>query len=267
MALKIGLVQMYCEKAAIEQNLQAIQNYIEQGKALDLDFLCFPEMSITGYINPEQDPLAILTLGSREVARFVAMSASHHITLIAGIVEANPNGKPFITQLVAQAGKLLGYYRKINIADDEIACFAPGESVTTFRHPKTSYGLSVCADIDKPEVFRANAREGARLVFEAAAPGLYGSQERRNWESGYQWWRGECREKLGRYARENHLFIAVATQAGRTRDEDFPGGGYLFGPDGSCLAETANHAPGLFCVTMPEEINPSSCRSANHPPG
>src|SRR4051812_37657643 len=103
MAVKIGLAQMFCEKAAIEQNLQAIQGYIEQGKALDLDFLCFPEMSITGYINPEQDRSAILTPDSPAVRRFVAMSKNRTITLIAGIVEANPDGKPFITQLVAQA--------------------------------------------------------------------------------------------------------------------------------------------------------------------
>ena len=42
--------------------------------------------------------------------------------------------------------------------------------------------------------------------------------------------------KLGRYARDDGVHIAVATQAGRTVDEDFPGGGYLFAPDGACIA-------------------------------
>lgn len=252
MAVRIGLAQMVCEKAAIEQNLQAIQDYIEQGKALNLDFLCFPEMSITGYINPEQDVAAILTLDNPEVARFVEMSRGHSITLMAGIVEANPAGKPFITQLVAQDGQLLGYYRKITIIDEEALWFAPGQGVTTFQHPKIDYGLSICADIDNPAVFRDNAQLGARIVFEMAAPGLYGSQEGRNWESGFNWWKENCREKLGRYARENGVYIAVATQAGRTRDEDFPGGGYLFGPDGAVLAETADYAPGLLVVTVPE---------------
>jgi len=240
MTVKIGLVQMFCEKAAIEQNLQSIQDYIEQGIAQDLDFLCFPEMSITGYINPEQDLAAILSLNSPEVRRFVAMSKNHSIILIAGIVEAHPHGKPFITQLVAQAGKLLGFYRKVNLPPDEAPFFAAGQGVTTFQHPKTNFGLSICADIENPSVFRDNARAGAKLIFEAAAPGLYGSQTERNWESGYQWWKEECRNYLSRYSRENQVYIAVATQAGRTRDEDFPGGGYLFGPDGVCLAATAD---------------------------
>jgi hypothetical protein len=64
------------------------------------------------------------------------------------------------------------------------------------------------------------------VVFEVAAPGLYGEQATRDWRSGYEWWRGECHEYLSAYARDYGLWIAVATQAGRTVDEDFPGGEY-----------------------------------------
>ncbi len=35
-----------------------------------------------------------------------------------------------------------------------------------------------------------------------------------------------------------NLWIPVCTQAGRTVDEDFPGGGSLFAPDGTCVYET-----------------------------
>jgi predicted amidohydrolase len=253
MTVKIGLVQMLCEKGAIEQNLQAIKGYVDQAITLNLDFLCFPEMSITGYINPEQDRKAVLSLVSPEVARFVEMSANHRITLIAGIVEANPPGKPFITQLVAQAGQLLGYYRKAIIEAEEAGLFAPGQGIVTFHHPKISFGLAICADIESPEVFRENAQAGAKLIFEAAAPGLYGSQSERNWQTGYRWWKDKCQAQLGRYSLGNKVYIAVATQAGRTKDEDFPGGGYLFGPDGTCLAATKDYTPGLLCVTLPEE--------------
>ncbi len=252
MTVKIGLVQMFCEKAAIEQNLQAIQDYANQAIAQKLDFLCFPEMSITGYINPEKDFEAILSLDSPAVRRFVGMSRDNDLTLIAGIAESNPTGKPFITQLVARHGQLSGYYRKINVADDEKEFFEPASEVKTFPEAEMPFGLSICADIDNPAIFRDNARAGAGIIFEAAAPGLYGSQANRNWESGYRWWKEECETKLGRYARENQVYIAVATQAGRTRDEDFPGGGYLFGPDGSRLASTEDWSPGLLVVTLPD---------------
>jgi hypothetical protein len=96
------------------------------------------------------------------------------------------------------------------------------------------------------------------VVFEIAAPGLYGQQATRDWRSGYEWWRGECHKYLAGYARDFGLWIAVATQAGRTVDEDFPGGGYLFQPDGRCVYETADWSEGLAFVTACLSGNPDS---------
>lgn len=134
--------------------------------------------------------------------------------------------------IVARAGELLSYYRKVTIEDEEVEWFSAGEGVPVFEHNGLTFGLAICADIGNEAVFAACAGQGARIVFEVAAPGLYGEQATRDWAEGYDWWSGECRRYLSRYARTYGLWIAVATQAGRTCDEDFPGGGFLFGPDG-----------------------------------
>ncbi len=39
-------------------------------------------------------------------------------------------------------------------------------------------------------------------------------------------------------------YAGVATQAGRTIDEDFPGGGFLFAPDGTRVFATPDWSPG-----------------------
>jgi predicted amidohydrolase len=251
--LHVALVQIRCEKGAIDDNLAAIQASIQAADSRGVDVICFPEMSITGYIDPNQRPEAVLRVGSPEVDRFARLTEGTTITALAGIVEANPAGKPFITQLVASQGRLCGTYRKLTIADDEIEWFAPGAGVPIFAHPKTQFSVAICADIDSPEVFAAGARQGARVIFEAAAPGLYGPQATRDWRSGYEWWRGECMTKLAQYARDNRVPIAVATQAGRTIDEDFPGGGFVFGPDGSCLAATPDWSAGTLYAIIPLE--------------
>jgi len=82
-------------------------------------------------------------------------------------------------------------------------------------------------------------------------PGLEGDQATRNWRSGHDWWRGECQSKLGAYAREHGVHIGVATQAGRTVDEDFPGGGYVFDPHGLPIAEMADWHEGLLVAALP----------------
>jgi predicted amidohydrolase len=248
--LKIALAQMRCEKGAIDDNLAIIQRSLHEAISQNVDIICFPEMSITGYIDPTRQPEAMLRLDSPAVAHFVAMTSGTGITALAGFVEANPEGKPFITQVVARDGKLLDYYRKKTIITDEVAWFAPGAAVSVFAHQKATCGLAVCADIEDPAIFAENARRGAQIIFEAAAPGLYGEQATRNWQAGYDWWRGECHTKLGRYARDNHVSIAVATQAGRTIDEDYPGGGYVFGPDGVCLIETPDWSEGILYAEL-----------------
>lgn len=248
--IKIGIVQMFCEKGAIAENLASIHAYLQAGMSQGVDIMCFPEMSITGYINPLQCPEAVLSLDGPEIARFVSMTKDIPITAIAGFVEANPHGKAFITQIAAHSGEVLGVYRKKTIADDEVAWFAPGSTIAVFQHPKVTFGVSICADIDSPQIFTEYARLGAQIIFEAAAPGLYGSQATRDWLAGYQWWQSECYHKLGQYARDNSIPIVVATQAGRTIDEDFPGGGYVFGPDGTCLYTTSDWSEGVLYATV-----------------
>lgn len=251
--MRIALVQMRCEKGDIRGNLRRIGDEIAAAEERGVDLIVFPEMSISGYVDPTTMPDAVMELDAPAIAEFVRMTAGTRVSAIAGFVELNPDGKPFITQIVARDGKLDGFYRKRHVVDEELEWFTPGPRLSPiFTQRDTRFGLSVCADIDAPAVFQDATEAGARLIVECAAPGLYGEQATRDWQSGYDWWRSECRTKLGEYARSNGVYIAVSTQAGRTVDEDFPGGGYLFGPDGACLAETADWSECVLNVEIPD---------------
>ena len=256
MPLTIALVQMRSEKGAIAANLAATAAYLRQATEAGANIAVFPEASLTGYVDPTRYPQAALGLDGPEMAEFVALTRGSSVTAIAGLLEARPGGAlPYLTQIAVRDGALLGVYRKRTIPAEEAHLFAPGPdsaaNTPIFSAAGVSCGLAVCADIDCPAVFADAARAGAQLVFECAAPGLYGAQETRDWRSGHAWWRGECHMKLGRYAGDYGLFIGVATAAGRTSDEDFPGGGYVFGPDGACLAETADWREGMLVAEVP----------------
>lgn len=247
--INIGLVQMNCQKAAIEQNLTKIAGYIDEAVSKSVDILCFPEMSITGYIDPTKTPEAVLSLESEEVYRFCDMTRGTKLTAIAGIAETNPSGnrKPFITQIVATDGHLAGYYRKIYVADDELKWFSrSSDKPSTFEHAIVEFGVIICADIGHGDLFAAHAKQGAKLVFGAAAPGLYGSQGSRDWQAGFEWWRSSCGKDASRFAKENSVYVAVATSSGRAQDEDFPGGGYVFNPKGERIAESKDGSEGVL---------------------
>lgn len=251
MPTALTLVQMRCEKGAITDNLTAIGEHYRAAVARDADIVLFPEMSLTGYVVPERCPKAVLSLDGPEVAALVALTRGHSTALVAGIIEVNRDARPYITQIVAAGGALWGAYRKVSIEDEEADWFSPGSEYPLFTHRGLTFGVAICADVGHREVFAAYARQGAAAVLVAAAPGLYGEQATRNWQSGFNWWRDKCRQGPGVYAAELGIPIAIATQAGRTCDEDFPGGGYLFGPDGRCLAETPDWREGVLDVQLP----------------
>jgi predicted amidohydrolase len=242
--LRIGLIQQRCEKAAVPHNLEDVSRVLRDAAARKIDLLGFPEMNITGYADPTCYPQAVIRLDGAEMADFLRRTEAFAGTVLAGLIEENPGSKPFITHVAARQGKQLGVYRKMTIKDDEERWFSPGANVPVFQHDGLVFGISICADIGNPQVFAACSRQGAKIIFELAAPGLYGEQSARNWQSGYAWWEGECRRLLGGYACEHAIWIAAATQAGRTVDEDFPGGGYLFNPQGERVFSTKDWSVG-----------------------
>jgi (R)-amidase len=251
--INIGLVQMYCEKGAIAANRERMAGYLTEAASRGVEIVAFPEMNLTGYNDPAKYPAAVIRLDGPEVAQVCALTRGLPITLLVGLIEANPNGKPFITHIVVRDGQVLGSYRKRNVIEEEAAWFTPGGMVPVFRHGDLCFGIAICADIKNEQVFADCAQQGAQLVFEVAAPGLYGDQATRNWQSGFSWWEGECQKYLSRYAQRYGIWIAVATQAGRTVDEDFPGGGYVFAPDGRRLYATPDWSPGAVYLALDME--------------
>lgn len=243
MNLRLALAQMRCEKGHWEGNLAQVERLMSDARAADCDFIVFPEMGLSGYCHPEWYPEAVEPLDSTRVQRFVEMTGRYGIAASGGFIEANPDGKPFITQLLAQNGQAVGVYRKVNVVEEEAELFSPGSVTPAFTLPLPGgdlpCALAVCADSDRPDLFRAFAEKGARVVFHSSAPGLYGRRtDADSWREGYEWYRAYLAERLPDYARDNKLFITVATQTGATSDEDFPGGSFVFAPDGSCIAST-----------------------------
>ena len=235
------------------ENLTRISHHLSEAAALDIDIVGFPEMSVSGYADPTRYPQAILRLDGREIEQLLDMTRGFSGTVLAGFIEDNPSGKPFITQIAVRQGQLLGRYRKRTIEDEEVEWFSPGDNVPVFCHNEVTFGMSICADIANESVFAECSRQGATFVFELAAPGLYGEQATRSWQSGYEWWEGECQKYMRMYARKYGLWIGVATQAGRTVDEDFPGGGFLYAPNGDRVYSTPDWSPGAVYLEIDSE--------------
>jgi predicted amidohydrolase len=248
--IRVGLIQMLCEKAAIAENLERMNDYLAEAAALRVDIVAFPEMCLTGYADPTRYPEVMLNLNGPELARFLRITRRFPGTVLAGFIEANPGGKPFITHIAARQGVLSGVYRKTTIRDEELEWFTAGQTVPVFQHGALPFGVAICADLKNRQVFSQISEQGAGLVFELAAPGLYGAQETRDWQASFEWWEGECQAYLGSYAHDYNAWILVATQAGRTMDEDFPGGAFVFAPAGKRVFAAPDGSPGAVFLEI-----------------
>ncbi len=245
------LAAINCQKGDIERNFATHADAVAEAVAERCDIAVFPEMSLTGYLNPERADHVPISVESEPVRRMCELSAETGIDLLFGIVEANPTGLPFIAQVSASSGQIEAVYRKRHLGEGEPGLFTAGadagaESVVTGK-ADDRFGIAVCADYEVPDEFEYAARNGARTVFHPSAPGLWGRRtDEASWRNGFDWWRGSCIENHGQRAKELGISIAVVTQAGVTEDEDFPGWAAVIGPDGRVKTELPDwHAANL----------------------
>lgn len=249
MSMKIALIQMHSTKGEIKENSEIMKRFFEKLSQEGVDIMVFPEMNLTGYFDDANYKKKALALTDIEVLEIVQLTNDTNITIIFGIAE-KANDKVYISQIIAESGKIMGIYRKHNIIDNEAQIFTAGSDEPVFTKENIKYGISICADIDLPDLYLQYAQNSCDIVFECASPNLYGDRETRNWEKGYQWWRNNCIEKLSQYAKANNIQIGVATQSGGNIGDDFPGGGYLFSQNGDLISETENHTQEVLIVNL-----------------
>ncbi|HUC57888.1 MAG TPA: carbon-nitrogen hydrolase family protein [Streptosporangiaceae bacterium] len=242
------LAAMNCAKGDLAGNLASHLTLLRAAAPGDL--ILFPEMSLTGYVDPVSSSNWLAGLKDASVTQLIAATGEAGVCACFGIAERSPDGQPHITQIVAAEGKLLGIQRKRYLGEGEDA-FTPAEGNAVFDYGGTRFGVAICAEAGHDAPFNAAADAGATLVLFPAAPGLYGRRtDEASWRAGFSWWEDCSLGDASRHARRLRLWIAQAGQAGATVDEDFPGLAALTGPDGTVVDRLPDWNPGVLTVNI-----------------
>jgi predicted amidohydrolase len=176
--------------------------------------------------------------------RLAQIARELRIFLLGGsILEEIPGSdKAYNTSLLFDpAGRLLASYRKIHLFDVDLTdgvraresdtrqC---GEQVVVAETDICPMGLSICYDLRFPELYRALAQSGAKLVFIPSAFTAY---------TGKSHWEPLLRAR----AIENQLFVIAPGQCGHNpKSFETYGHSVIIDPWGKVLVELAD-APGL----------------------
>jgi predicted amidohydrolase len=245
------LAALRCEKGDVEGNLTSHIRLLHTAASAGCDTALFPEMSLTGSVDPAVHPRRLAGLDHPAVAALAGASGETGVGACFGIAEHWPAGDSFITQVFAANGRVAGVQRKRHLGEGEESFTAATES-HVFAHAGTRFGVAICAEAGFDAPFDAAAAGGARLVLFPAAPGLYGRRiDEASWRAGLSWWEGCALGDARRHAKRLGLWIALAGQAGSTEDEDFPGLAALVRPDGSVAARLPDWREGILTVDIP----------------
>ena len=249
--MRMLLAAITCEKAALTSNLEAHLALIEQAARSHIDVVVFPEFSLTGSVDPSRNPRHAIACDDSAVQTLAAATAGRDISAIFGIAE-RADDTFFITQLTVRDGAVVGRQRKRHLGEAEDAYAASDNEALVVAVADRRVGVIICAEAGVDRLWDATHTAGADLVVMCSAPGLYGRRtDEAAWKAGFEWWDGHGLVEARLNARRLGVWVAMATQAGVTVDEDFPGIAALIGPDGEVVERLPDWHPGTLIVDVP----------------
>lgn len=248
------------DKAA---NLAKIRDFTERAAGEQVELICFPECSITGYwflrhlSHDEFAALAEPVPAGVSSQCLLALSKQFGMTIGAGLIEADTDGRFYKAYVVAMPDGTVRWHRKLHPLVSPY--LTAGDEFTVFDTPHgCRVGVLICYDCNLIENVRATALAGAEILLaphqaggcRTRNPHVMGAIDRALWENRRanpeaieREFRGEKgREWLLRWlpsrAHDNGMFIIFSNGVGVDDDEIRTGNAMVLDPYGRILAET-----------------------------
>ena len=115
--IRVAAVCMNSPPGEIDHNLEKIDSFATQASKKGVDIICFPELSITGYILEKPKKHISVVRSGEIIERVAEMARIHGLVIAAGTMElTGEKEKPYISQVVAGPDGLLGIYRKTHLS-------------------------------------------------------------------------------------------------------------------------------------------------------
>jgi predicted amidohydrolase len=243
--VRVAIVQT-CSNDDLPSNLKFAAEAIHEAAGRGAELVALPENF--AYMRREGSPFPCVQGPDGEIVRFLRETAAGAgVWLLGGTFPEAIAGESRVynTSIVVDPkGREVARYRKIHLFDvalgesgedvyRESEHFAPGDEIVVADTPFGGIGLSVCYDLRFPELYRAHADRGAKLL---AVPSAFTPQ------TGKDHWEVLLRAR----AIEGQAFVLAAAQCGRhSPDRASHGRSMMIDPWGLVLAQ-AGDRPGLI---------------------
>ena len=138
-------------------NFVRIENAIQEAKDGTADIVCFPEMVILGWVNPDAHDRACPIPG-QDSGRLCELAEKYEIYLCAGLAEKGGTRLYDSAVLIDKRGRILLKHRKINILTELMTPpYTPGKGVNAVETEFGKIGMLICADTHKDKILERMA--------------------------------------------------------------------------------------------------------------
>jgi predicted amidohydrolase len=248
--LRVLLAAVTCEKGDVAGNLARHLEVLGEAADAGCQLAVFPEMSLTGSVDPVRHPEQAIGVDDGALQRLATETKRLGVDSLVGIGE-RVGADLYISQVHLRDGKVAGVQRKRRLGEGEEG-FATSSDTARFASADVPFGVVICAESHADHPWDASTAAGERLVCLCSAPGLderCTSEE--TWRTGYEWWGTAGLADAQHQAARLGVWVAMATQAGSTVDEDFPGLAALIDPAGQVVDRLPDWRPGTLVVDVP----------------
>jgi omega-amidase len=259
--IRIALVQKDIALLEPEKNRAELLDIAAQEAQSGVTLVVFPELSLTGYVEPLAPGLPLTTGQDFSAFRTDFHAAAEPLdgpTVTALSDLSDKTGCCFIVGLALRDDSLSGRltnasvfvrprcnpvaYAKIHLWHSEKHFFAEGNGLTLAPSPVGRIGMQICYDIRFPEVTRGLALGGAELVSNIWASFRLGDAPVAD--------TAQFRHRAYTRAQENGVFFLSCNRVGRQGEARFLGHSVVCGPDGLVLAEAPHEDETVLRVDL-----------------
>jgi NAD+ synthase (glutamine-hydrolysing) len=247
--LKVGLAQIAPKLGDVQSNLRLHLETVEKAKMHDIQLLCFPELSLTGYVLKDLVSDVAISAAQSNPIMAELLSASQAMDLVVGFVEEDSRHRYYIAAAYLSQGQIVHVHRKVYLPTygmfEEGRYLAAGDCFRAFPTRFARMGILICEDFWHMSSPYALWLDGADvLLLVSASPGRGLSPEAVLGSS-------RSVELINQvYATFLTNFVLHCNRVGFEDGLNFWGGSTIFGPDGKLIAQAPYFEEALLVAEL-----------------
>lgn len=262
MKTKLRVAQMGCVLANFEDNLEQHLSLIETAIQDGVEFIAFPELSLSGYnVQDAAQDIALPITDSRfEPLRKI----SKHISILCGGVELSDDFGVYNAAFFFEDGDARSVHRKVFLPTysmfEELRYFSAGQRIAPFRSRRLGMvGVAICEDAWHVTLPYLLAMQGAKVLFSLVASPLRIDVETGELNIAKTW------EMMNRtYANLFSLYLVMANRVGNEDGLSYWGSSEIVSPSGHLIAKAkAFESDSIDSIIDLNEVKRARLRSSH----